>query len=176
MRPSNHLILCHPSLLLPFIFSHVRVFSNESALCIRWPKCWSSRWAATKRQSMWSHAVLTADNEPCQRPLLPHTLPCNHYSRAMISSSHAAPSCPRQSYFRLKGFGPILQSSWTTVLSSQHSMAMLPSTASAWFRPFVNLVGRAEEGYEVPENIRLSGQLSPGHKTPQTAKDHSTNK
>ena len=71
VRPSNHLILCHPSLLLPFIFSHVRVFSNESALCIRWPKCWSSRWAATERQSMWSHAVLTPDNEPGQRPLLP---------------------------------------------------------------------------------------------------------
>ena len=94
----------------------------------------------------------------------------------MISSSHAVPSCSRQSYFRLKGSGPILQSSWTTLLSSQHSMAMLPSVASAWFRRFVSLAGRPEEGYEVTENIRLSGQLSPGHKTPQTAKDHSTNK
>ena len=39
--PSNHLILCHPLLLLPSIFPSIRVFSNESALRIRWPKCWS---------------------------------------------------------------------------------------------------------------------------------------
>ena len=38
---SNHLILCHPFLLLPSIFPSIRVFSNESALCIRWPKYWS---------------------------------------------------------------------------------------------------------------------------------------
>ena len=40
VMPSNHLILCHPLLLLPSIFSSIRVFSNESALCIRW-KYWS---------------------------------------------------------------------------------------------------------------------------------------
>ena len=40
VMPSNHLNLCHP-LLLPTIFSSNRVFSNESALCIRWPKYWS---------------------------------------------------------------------------------------------------------------------------------------
>ena len=38
---SNHLILCHPLLLLPSIFPSTRVFSSESALHIRWPKCWS---------------------------------------------------------------------------------------------------------------------------------------
>ena len=38
---SNHLILCHPLLLLPSIFPSIRVFSNESVLCIRWPKDWS---------------------------------------------------------------------------------------------------------------------------------------
>ena len=41
MMPSNHLILCHPLLLLPSIFPSIKVFSNESALCIRWPKYWS---------------------------------------------------------------------------------------------------------------------------------------
>ena len=41
VMPSNHLILCHPLLLLPSIFSSIRVFSNESALPIRWPKYWS---------------------------------------------------------------------------------------------------------------------------------------
>ena len=39
--PLNYLILCHPLLLLPSIFSSIRVFSNESVLCIRWPKYWS---------------------------------------------------------------------------------------------------------------------------------------
>ena len=43
MMPCNHLILCCPLLLLPSIFPNIRVFSNESALCIRWPKYWSFR-------------------------------------------------------------------------------------------------------------------------------------
>ena len=41
MMPSNHLILCRPLLLLPSTFPSIRVFSNESALPIRWPKYWS---------------------------------------------------------------------------------------------------------------------------------------
>ena len=40
VMPSNHLILCHP-LLLPSVFRSIRIFSNESVLCIRWPKYWS---------------------------------------------------------------------------------------------------------------------------------------
>ena len=41
VMPSSHLILCHPLLLLPSIFPSIRVSSNESVLCIRWPKYWS---------------------------------------------------------------------------------------------------------------------------------------
>ena len=41
VMPSNHLILCHPLLLLPSVVPSIRVFSNESALCIKWPKNWS---------------------------------------------------------------------------------------------------------------------------------------
>ena len=41
VMPFHHLILCHPLLLLPSIFPSIRVFSNESVLCIRWPKYWS---------------------------------------------------------------------------------------------------------------------------------------
>ena len=41
VMPSSHLILCHPLFLLPPIPPSFRVFSNESALCIRWPKYWS---------------------------------------------------------------------------------------------------------------------------------------
>ena len=42
MMPYNHPILCHPILLLPSTFARINVFSNESAVCIRWPKYWSS--------------------------------------------------------------------------------------------------------------------------------------
>ena len=38
---SNHLVLCHPLLLLPSIFPNIRIFSNELTLCIKWPTCWS---------------------------------------------------------------------------------------------------------------------------------------
>ena len=41
VMPSNHLILCHPLLILPSIFPSITVFSSESAHLIRWPKCWS---------------------------------------------------------------------------------------------------------------------------------------
>ena len=41
VMPSNHLILCRPLFLLPLIFPSIRVFSNESVLCVRWPKYWS---------------------------------------------------------------------------------------------------------------------------------------
>ena len=41
MMPSNHRILCHPLFLLPSVFLSIRVFSNESAVCVRWPKYWS---------------------------------------------------------------------------------------------------------------------------------------
>ena len=43
IMPSNYLILCHPLLFLPSIFPSIRVFSNESALHVRWPKYWSFR-------------------------------------------------------------------------------------------------------------------------------------
>ena len=47
MMPFNHLILYHSLLLLPFIFPTIRIFSNESALCIRWPNYWSFSFSIT---------------------------------------------------------------------------------------------------------------------------------
>ena len=41
VMPSNHLIFCHPLLLPPLVFPSIRVFSNDSVLCIKWPKFWS---------------------------------------------------------------------------------------------------------------------------------------
>ena len=47
VMPSNHLILCCPPLLLPSIFPSIRVFSNESVFCIRWPKYWNFSFSAS---------------------------------------------------------------------------------------------------------------------------------
>ena len=51
VMPSNHLILCRPLLLLPSIFPGITVFSNESALPIRWPKCWSCSFSPSNEYS-----------------------------------------------------------------------------------------------------------------------------
>ena len=50
---SNHLILCRPLLFLPSIFPSIRVFSNESVLCIRWPKYWSFSISPSNEYSGW---------------------------------------------------------------------------------------------------------------------------
>ena len=55
VMPPNHLVLCHSLLLLPSIFPSIRVFSKESALCIRWPEYWS--WSFSFNISP-SHAYL----------------------------------------------------------------------------------------------------------------------
>ena len=58
--PSNHVILCHPLLLLPSIFPSIRVFSNESVLCIKWPKYWSFSISPSSEYSgMISFRILT---------------------------------------------------------------------------------------------------------------------
>ena len=72
VMPSNHLILCHPLLLLPSIFPSIRVFSNELALCIRWPKYWSFTFS------------LSPSNDG-------HTLFCGQLRRA-FSQRHSKPS------------------------------------------------------------------------------------
>ena len=51
VMPSNHLILCCPLLLLPSIFPSIRVFSNESVLCIKWPKYWSYNLSSSNEYS-----------------------------------------------------------------------------------------------------------------------------
>ena len=72
VMPSNHLILCFPLLLLPSIFCSIRVFSNESALRIRWPKRWS--FSISQSVSRISHSVVSDSLQPHG---LQHTrLPC----------------------------------------------------------------------------------------------------
>ena len=53
VTPSNHLILCHPLLLLPSIFPSIRVFSDESTLRIRWPKYWSFSLSISPSNEHW---------------------------------------------------------------------------------------------------------------------------
>ena len=64
VMPSNHLILCRPLLLLLSIFPSIRVFSNESALCIRWPKYWSCSFSISPSKTIqdwsplgWTHLI-----------------------------------------------------------------------------------------------------------------------
>ena len=52
VMPSNHLILCCPLLLWPSIFPGIRVFSNESVLCIRWPKYWSFYYGSNRSDTL----------------------------------------------------------------------------------------------------------------------------
>ena len=79
---SNHLILCHPLLLLPSIFPSIRVFSSESVLCIRWPKYWSFSISPSNEYSLISFRMDWLDLLAIQgtlRSLLQH-----HISKASI--------------------------------------------------------------------------------------------
>ena len=60
LMPSNHLILCCPLLLLPSVFPSIRVFSNESALLIRWPKYWSFSFSISPSTEYSGSATATA--------------------------------------------------------------------------------------------------------------------
>ena len=57
VMPSNHLILCRLLLLLPYIFLSIRVFSSESTLHIRWPKCWSFSFSISPEQHEYSGLI-----------------------------------------------------------------------------------------------------------------------
>src|SRR5574337_746235 len=83
--PSNHLILCCPHLFLPSIFPSIRVFSNESALCIRWPKYWSFSFninPANEHPGLISFRIEWLDLLVVQGTL--NSLPQHHSSKASI--------------------------------------------------------------------------------------------
>ena len=84
MMPSNHFILCHP-LLLPSIFPSIRVFCNESVLCIRWPKYWSFSFSlspSSDYSGLISFRMDWLDLPPVQGTL--KSLLQNHRSKASI--------------------------------------------------------------------------------------------
>ena len=85
LTPSNHLILCCPLLLLTSIFPSIRVFSNESALCIRWPKYWSFSFSispSNERSGLISFRIDCLDLLAVQRIL--KSLLRHHSSKASI--------------------------------------------------------------------------------------------
>ena len=85
VMPSNHLILCHPLHLLPSIFPSIRVFSNESALLIRWPKYWSLNFsisASNEYSGLISFRMDWLDLLAVQGSL--KSLPQHHSSKASI--------------------------------------------------------------------------------------------
>ena len=87
VMPSNHLILCRPLLLLPSIFPSIRIFSNESVLCKRWPKYWSfsfSNSPSNRYLGFISFRVDWFDLFAFQESLLQH-----HNSKASVLQSSA---------------------------------------------------------------------------------------
>ena len=88
VMPSSHLILCRPLLLLPSIFPSIRVFSNESVLCIRWPKYWSFNFSispSNEYSGLISFRFDWLDLLAVQRTV--KSLPQHHSSKASILRS-----------------------------------------------------------------------------------------
>ena len=85
VMPSRHLILCHPLLLLPSIFPSIRVFSNESVLCNRWPKYWSFSFSispSNEYSGLFSFRMDSLDLLAVQRTL--KSLLRHHSSKASV--------------------------------------------------------------------------------------------
>ena len=110
MMPSNHLIHYRPLLLLPSIFPRIRVFSNESALCIRWPKYWSFSFSiscSNEYSGLISFRMDWLDLLTVQgalKSLLQSLFSSVQFSRSVVSDSlrphelqHARPPCPSPS-------------------------------------------------------------------------------
>ena len=108
--PSNHLILCCPFLLLPSIFPSIRVLSNESVLCIRWPKYWSFRFSispSNEYSGLISFRMDWLDLLAVQGTL--KSLPQHHSSRASILQ-HSA-------FFMVQLSHPYMTTGKTTALT-----------------------------------------------------------
>ena len=113
--PSNHLILCHPLLLLPSIFPSIRVFSNESVLLIRWPKYWTFSFSispSNEYSGLISFRIDWFDLLAVQRTL--KTLLQHHISKASILR-HSAFFIVQLSHPYMTTGKPIALIRWTFV-------------------------------------------------------------
>ena len=117
--PSNHLMLCQPLLLLPSIFPSIRVFSNESVLCIRWPKYWSFSFnisPSNEHPGLISFKMDWLDLLAVQGTL--KSLLQHHSSKALIHSSEH----PGLIYFRME---------WLDLFAVQGTLKSLPQHHSS---------------------------------------------
>ena len=104
--PSNHLILCHPLLLLPSISPSIRVFSSESALCIRWPKYWSFSFSISPSNIQdwfplgWTDWISLQSNTTVQKHQFfsPTVLGCSQFMPYQTPTSKAQEQRPSSSY------------------------------------------------------------------------------
>ena len=121
IMPSNHLILCHP-LLPPSIFPSIRVFSNESALCIRWPKYWSFSFSISpsNEYSGWISFRMDCLDLLAVQGTLKNLL--QHYSSE-------ASILQRSAFFRLQLSYPYMTTGKTIVLTRQTFVGKVMSLA-----------------------------------------------
>ena len=100
VMPSNHLILCHPLLFLPSIFLSIRIFSNESVLCIRWLKIWRFSISPSNECSGLIHFMIdwfdllavqgTVKNLLKHHSLKTSILWCSFFFRVQLSHHHTS--------------------------------------------------------------------------------------
>ena len=99
-HPSNHLILCRPLLLPPSIFPSIRIFSNESVLRIRWPKCWSFSFSINTSDE-YSGLISFRISSPCSPRDSQESSPTSKFKRINSSVLHFLYSPTLRSIHRL---------------------------------------------------------------------------
>ena len=113
VMPSNHLILCHPLLLIPSIFPSTSIFSNESALHIRWPKYWSFSFSISPSNEHPGLISLRMDWLDFRAVQGPRKSLLQHFSHGSVCVSgrlfSLSPSSPAVSTHLFSIFGQILQ-------------------------------------------------------------------
>lgn len=135
--------------------------------------------------SVWSLPLMLSVAEVLSCPHTHMYSPASSKARSRMCSSHTVPSCLRLCLFpSLSVSDPFLHATGATLLSSQRSVAVAPSVASSFFRPFMNLVGRATNDQAVSQDSRLqrpkctahiyahSTWDNSGHGTIQDMRDH----
>ena len=158
--PSNNFILCCPFLLLPSIFPSIIVFSNGSALCIRWPKYWSFSYSISSvscsgmSDSLRPHG-LKHTRAPCPSPtpeVYSNLCPSSRWCHLTISSSVVPfSSCPQS--FPVWGFFQISQffESGGQSFGVSTSAAVLPINIHDWFS--LGLTGLISLQFEGPSKV-----------------------
>ena len=129
--PSNHLILCCPLLLLPSFFASIRIFSNESVLCIRWPKYWGFSISPSNESvqlssvtqsclTLWPHGLQHA-RLPCPSPTLGACSDSCPLSQSWHSNEYSGPISFRIDLFDLLA----VQGTLNSLLLCQSSKASI---------------------------------------------------